>query len=52
MKDEEGDHPILKLVVIGKRWPDLGESGVGKSNIISRYAYNKFYIGTNNTIGV
>lgn len=29
-----------------------GESAVGKSNIISRYAYDKFYIGMNTTIGL
>lgn len=45
MNEDEGELPVLKLVVIG-------ESGVGKSNIISRYAYNKFYIGTNSTIGL
>lgn len=30
----------------------LGESGVGKSNILSRYAYDKFYIGIHTTIGL
>ena len=31
---------------------DLGESGVGKSNIISRYVENKFLLGANTTIGL
>ena len=29
-----------------------GDSGVGKSNIISRYVDNKFSLGTNPTIGL
>lgn len=48
----EEDLPILKIVVVGTKANSLGESGVGKSNIISRYAYDKFYIGMNTTIGL
>jgi Ras-related protein Rab-11B len=30
----------------------VGESGVGKTNLLSRYVSNKFFIGQNNTIGI
>ncbi len=30
----------------------LGESGVGKSNLLSRYINDKFFLGQNNTIGI
>ena len=50
--DDDADLPLLKMVVVGNLSSYLGESGVGKSNIISRYAYDKFYIGMNTTIGL
>ncbi len=30
----------------------VGESGVGKTNILSRYINNKFFVAANTTIGV
>jgi GTPase SAR1 family protein len=41
-KDRSGRYPLTHS----------GESGVGKSNIISRYVENKFSIGMNTTIGL
>ena len=37
--------PIYKIAVVG-------DSGVGKSNIVSRYVYDEFKFGTKTTIGV
>lgn len=30
----------------------VGESGVGKTNLLSRYINNKFFVGQNTTIGI
>jgi len=30
----------------------VGESGVGKTNLLSRYISNKFFLGQNSTIGI
>ena len=30
----------------------VGESGVGKTNLLSRYINNKFFLGQNTTIGI
>lgn len=40
------------MVIIGIHYHYLGESGVGKTNIISRYTLDKFHICNNATVGV
>ena len=41
----EGEDYIFKIIL-------TGESGVGKSNLMSRFAKNEFHINTKATIGV
>lgn len=41
------DEPKLNFKVIL-----VGESGVGKTNLLTRYISNKFFVGTNTTIGI
>ena len=44
--EEEGDYDVLlKLVMIG-------DSGVGKTNILSRYLNNEFSLTSKATVGV
>lgn len=45
MEDEEGEEYLFKVVIIG-------DSAVGKSNLLSRYARNEFNINSKATIGV
>jgi len=45
MTDEENYDYIFKLVLIG-------DSGVGKTNILSRYISNEFSLATQSTVGV
>ena len=45
MLDEENYDLIFKLVLIG-------DSGVGKTNILSRYINNEFSLATQSTVGV
>lgn len=45
MTDEEGEEYLFKVVMIG-------DSAVGKSNLLSRYARNEFNHNTKATIGV
>ena len=49
--DKEDDIPIIKIVVIGNLKWYKGESGVGKSNFISRYVHDRFSVGIASTIG-
>ena len=42
---EETYDYLFKIVLIG-------ESGVGKSNLLSRYTKNEFHLGSKATIGV
>ncbi|KAK1294358.1 hypothetical protein QJS10_CPA16g00521 [Acorus calamus] len=44
-EDEEGEEYLFKVVIIG-------DSAVGKSNLLSRYARNEFNINSKATIGV
>ena len=44
MSDEDVDY-LLKIVI-------LGDSGVGKTNLLSRFTRNYFEENTKNTIGV
>ncbi len=41
---EDFDH-LYKVVL-------LGDSGVGKSNLLTRFAYNEFHMESKSTIGV
>ncbi|GER26330.1 RAB GTPase homolog A5B [Striga asiatica] len=43
--DEEGEEYLFKIVIIG-------DSAVGKSNLLSRYARNEFNLHSKTTIGV
>ena len=43
--DEEGEEYLFKIVIIG-------DSAVGKSNLLSRYARNEFNMHSKATIGV
>ncbi|PKU63525.1 Ras-related protein RABA5c [Dendrobium catenatum] len=45
MDEENGEEYLFKVVIIG-------DSAVGKSNLLSRYARNEFNINTKATIGV
>lgn len=45
MEDDEGEEYLFKVVIIG-------DSAVGKSNLLSRYARNEFNINSKATIGV
>ncbi|CAA7405009.1 unnamed protein product [Spirodela intermedia] len=45
MEEEEGEEYLFKVVIIG-------DSAVGKSNLLSRYARNEFNINSKATIGV
>ena len=45
MEDEDNYDLIFKLVLIG-------DSGVGKTNILSRYINNEFSLATQSTVGV
>eukprot|EP00262_Sarcandra_glabra_P010275 TRINITY_DN2534_c0_g1_i1.p1 TRINITY_DN2534_c0_g1~~TRINITY_DN2534_c0_g1_i1.p1 ORF type:complete len:215 (-),score=37.49 TRINITY_DN2534_c0_g1_i1:222-866(-) len=45
MEDEEGEEYLFKVVIIG-------DSAVGKSNLLSRYARNEFNMHSKATIGV
>ncbi|XP_077250213.1 ras-related protein RABA5e-like [Tasmannia lanceolata] len=45
MSDEEGEEYLFKIVIIG-------DSAVGKSNLLSRYARNEFNMNSKATIGV
>ena len=44
-RTEEDYHYLFKIVLIG-------DSGVGKTNILSRFTKNEFNLGCNPTIGV
>ena len=44
-EEEEGEEYLFKVVIIG-------DSAVGKSNLLSRYARNEFNINSKATIGV
>lgn len=41
----EKERTNVKVVIVG-------DSGVGKSNLISRYMQDKFLVGNNTTIGL
>ncbi|XP_010241769.1 PREDICTED: ras-related protein RABA5c [Nelumbo nucifera] len=45
MEDDEGEEYLFKVVIIG-------DSAVGKSNLLSRYARNEFNMNSKATIGV
>ncbi|KAJ8648804.1 hypothetical protein MRB53_001827 [Persea americana] len=45
MEEEEGEEYLFKVVIIG-------DSAVGKSNLLSRYARNEFDMNSKATIGV
>lgn len=45
MEEEEGEEYLFKVVIIG-------DSAVGKSNLLSRYARNEFNMNSKATIGV
>ncbi|XP_058093504.1 ras-related protein RABA5e-like [Magnolia sinica] len=45
MEEEEGEEYLFKIVIIG-------DSAVGKSNLLSRYARNEFNMNSKATIGV
>ncbi|KAF8391888.1 hypothetical protein HHK36_022228 [Tetracentron sinense] len=45
MEDDEGEDYLFKVVIIG-------DSAVGKSNLLSRYARNEFNMNSKATIGV
>ncbi|KAG9447954.1 hypothetical protein H6P81_014082 [Aristolochia fimbriata] len=45
MEEEEGEEYLFKIVIIG-------DSAVGKSNLLSRYARNEFNLHSKATIGV
>ena len=45
MQDNDDYDLIFKLVLIG-------DSGVGKTNILSRYISNEFSLATKSTVGV
>ncbi|XP_068645187.1 ras-related protein RABA5d-like [Aristolochia californica] len=45
MEEEEGEEYLFKIVIIG-------DSAVGKSNLLSRYARNEFNMHSKATIGV
>ena len=45
MSAEEAYDYLFKIVLIG-------DSGVGKSNLLSRYSKNEFHLGSKATIGV
>lgn len=44
-KEDSGDDYLFKIVL-------LGDSGVGKSNLLARFARNEFYSNSKSTIGV
>ncbi|KAI7730398.1 hypothetical protein M8C21_025343 [Ambrosia artemisiifolia] len=44
-EDNNADAPFFKIILIG-------DSGVGKSNLLSRFCHNKFTLQFNSTIGV
>jgi GTPase SAR1 family protein len=43
---------LLKVVLVGNSFINEGDSGVGKTNILSRYINNKFLLAQAVTIGV
>lgn len=46
MANSSDDTDITFKIVV------VGESGVGKTNILSRYINDKFFVGQNTTIGI
>lgn len=45
LEEDSGDDYLFKIVL-------LGDSGVGKSNLLARFARNEFYSNSKSTIGV
>lgn len=49
--DEDYDY-LFKIVLIGTIWTIQGDSGVGKTNILSKFIKNDFSLESKPTIGV
>lgn len=49
--DEDYDY-LFKIVLIGTIYTNLGDSGVGKTNILSKFIKNDFNLESKPTIGV
>ena len=45
MKEVDNYEQLYKIIIIG-------DSGVGKSNILGRYLHNEFHEDTKSTVGV